>query len=182
MIKNVKVLKSDVLIASETNRNYITKQITEINRGIGTLCVLSILNQHENEGIHGYGILKELSEQTDDKLVIEEGTLYPLLRKLEQDKMIRSRKEKTGRKKKLYCITDNGKRIYNYLTGYYSVLTESVASLFDVKVSLKEDKYIYCTQCSNKIDMTQYSGTEIRFCDACGHNIENELIKRGIKK
>ncbi|MFX1274104.1 MAG: PadR family transcriptional regulator [Promethearchaeota archaeon] len=182
MIKNVKVLKSDVLIASEQHRNYITKQVTEINRGIGTLCVLSILNQYGNEGIHGYGILKELSEQTDDKLVIEEGTLYPLLRKLEQDQMIRSRKEKEGRRKKLYCITDDGKRIYNYLTGYYSVLTESVASLFDVKVSLKEDRYIYCTQCSNKIDLNQYSGTEIRFCDACGHNIENELIKRGIKK
>lgn len=181
MIKNVKILKSDALIASEEHRIYIIRQITEINRGIGTLCVLSILNQHENEGIHGYGILKELSEQTDDKLIIEEGTLYPLLRKLEQDGIITSRKEKDGRKKKLYCITDYGKRIYNYLTGYYSVLIESVSNLFDVNVSLKEDKYIYCVQCSNKIDLTKYGGTEIRFCDACGHNIENELIKRGMK-
>ncbi len=104
MIKNVKILKSDALIASEEHRIYIIRQITEINRGIGTLCVLSILNQHENEGIHGYGILKELSEQTDDKLIIEEGTLYPLLRKLEQDGIITSRKEKDGRKKNYIAL------------------------------------------------------------------------------
>ncbi len=67
------------------------------------------------------------------------------------------------------------------MTGYYSVLIESVSNLFDVNVSLKEDKYIYCVRCSNKIDLTKYGGTEIRFCDACGHNIENELIKRGMK-
>ncbi|GAG55544.1 unnamed protein product [marine sediment metagenome] len=40
-------------------------------------------------------------------LVIEEGTLYPILRKLEGEKIIKSRREETGRKKKFYSMTES---------------------------------------------------------------------------
>ncbi|MCK4286072.1 MAG: helix-turn-helix transcriptional regulator, partial [Candidatus Lokiarchaeota archaeon] len=140
IIKRVKELGSNALIASRDFRDYVEKQETEINRGISSLCILSILVQTEEKELHGYKILKDLTEKTNEMLVIEEGTLYPILRKLEQDKIISSRKEETGRKKKYYRMTEYGMQVFNHLAGFYSKLTEAIGPLFDVKVDLQQEK------------------------------------------
>ncbi|MFX1313312.1 MAG: PadR family transcriptional regulator [Promethearchaeota archaeon] len=178
MIKRVKELDSNALIASKDFRDYVEKQETEINRGISSLCILSILIQADEEGLHGYKILKDLTEQTNEMLVIEEGTLYPILRKLEDDNIIKSKREESGRRRKFYRVTDHGKKIFNHLAGFYSKLTEAIAPLFDVSVNLKSEKYLFCPMCANKIELTNL---ELRFCDVCGHNIEKELKERGLK-
>ncbi|MFX1321539.1 MAG: PadR family transcriptional regulator [Promethearchaeota archaeon] len=179
MIKRVKELGSEALIASKEFRDYVERQETEINRGISSLCILSIIMQAEEKGLHGYKILKDLTVQTNEMLVIEEGTLYPILRKLEEDGIIKSKREETGRKRKFYSMTEYGKKIYNHLAGFYSKLTEAIAPLFDVRVNLRKDKYLFCPMCANKIDLTNL---ELRFCTVCGFNIENELIARGLRK
>ena len=179
MIKRVKELGSEALIASKEFRDYVERQETEINRGISSLCILSIIMQADEKGLHGYKILKDLTEQTNEMLVIEEGTLYPILRKLEEDGIIKSKREETGRKRKFYSMTEYGKKIYNHLAGFYSKLTEAIAPLFDVRVNLRQDKYLFCPMCANKIDLTDI---ELRFCTVCGFNIENELIARGLRK
>ena len=76
--------------------------------------------QGGEEKLHGYKILKDLTEKTNEMLVIEEGTLYPILRKLEVDGIIKSEKETTGRKRKFYMMTDYGERVFNHLAGFYS--------------------------------------------------------------
>jgi DNA-binding PadR family transcriptional regulator len=178
IIKRVKQLGANALIASRDFREYVEKQETEINRGISSLCVLSIIMQSEEKELHGYKILKDLTKKTNEMLVIEEGTLYPLLRKLEHQKIIDSRREETGRKRKFYSMTEHGKQVFNHLAGFYSKLTEAIAPLFDVKVDLKQDKYFYCPMCANKIDL---SNKELKFCKICGFNIEQELIERGLR-
>ena len=178
MIKRVKELDSNALIASKDFRDYVEKQETEINRGISSLCILSILMQAGEEGLYGYKILKDLTEQTNEMLVIEEGTIYPILRKLEDDMIITSKKEDSGRRRKFYSLTEYGKKIFNHLAGFYSKLTEAIAPLFDVKVNLKSEKYLFCPMCANKIELTNL---ELRFCDVCGHNIEKELKERGLR-
>ena len=175
IIKRVKALGSEFKLASRDFRDYVEKQETEINRGISSLCILSTIMQSEEKELHGYKILKDLTEKTNEMLVIEEGTLYPILRKLEQDNIIKSRKEETGRKKKYYSMTDHGKQVFNHLAGFYSKLTEAIAPLFDVKVDLKQDKYFYCPMCANKIDKF------VKFCAICGFNVEQELKERGFK-
>jgi len=160
-------------------QEYASKFESEINRGISTLCILSIVNQYGESGVHGYQVSKELLEKTHKKLRIEEGTLYPILRKLEGDRIIRSEREKEGRKRKFYYITKHGEKIYNYLSGFYSILSEAIAPFFDVKVHLKQNKYIYCPACANKIDIRNI---EAKFCEICGHNIEKELDERGLIK
>ena len=178
MIKRVRELDSKALIASQEFRDYVEKQETEINRGISSLCILSILIQAGEDGSHGYKILKDLTEQTNEMLVIEEGTIYPILRKLEEDNIIKSEREESGRRRKFYSITEYGKKIFNHLAGFYSKLTEAIAPLFDVNVNLKSEKYLFCPMCANKIELTS---VELRFCDVCGHNIEKELKERGLK-
>ena len=158
MIKRVKELDSDAFIASQKFRDYVERQETEINRGISSLCILSIIidaenkQDAENKELHGYNILKQLEKKTRKMLVIEEGTLYPILRKLESDGIIESIKEETGRKRKYYYITEHGKNVFNHLAGFYSKLTEAIAPLFDVDVELKQDRYLFCPMCANKIE------------------------------
>ncbi len=178
MIKRIRELDSKALIASQEFRDYVEKQETEINRGISSLCILSIIIQAGEEGSHGYKILKDLTDQTNEMLVIEEGTLYPILRKLEVDNIIKSEREDSGRKRKFYRVTDYGKKIFNHLAGFYSKLTEAIAPLFDVSVNLKSEKYLFCPMCANKIEL---SNLEVRFCDVCGNNIEKELKERGLR-
>jgi PadR family transcriptional regulator PadR len=159
-------------------QEYASKLESEINRGISTLCILSIINEYGEQGVHGYQVSKDLEQETNDMLVIEEGTLYPILRKLEDDGIIKSYREEGGRRRKYYELTNYGKKVFNYLAGFYSKLTEAIASLFDVKVNLNQERYLFCPMCSNKIDITN---REQRFCDACGFNIENELQTRGMR-
>ena len=178
MIKRVRELDSKALIASKEFREYVEKQETEINRGLSSLCILSVLIQAGEDGLHGYKILKDLTDQTNEMLIIEEGTLYPILRKLEDDNIIKSEREESGRRRKFYRVTDYGNKIFNHLAGFYSKLTEAIAPLFDVGVNLKSEKYFFCPMCANKIEL---DNLEVRFCDVCGHNIENELKERGMK-
>jgi len=178
IIKRVKDLGPMALIKDSHFRVYVEKFESEVNRGISTLCVLSIINQYE-EGIYGYQILKELELKTDEMLVVEEGTLYPLLKKLERDGLIASRKQKaSGRLRTYYFLTVNGYKIYNHITGFYTKLTEAISPLFDVNVKL-QDRYLYCPNCANKIDLKDEA--DFNFCEICGLNIQ-ELKEERYKK
>ena len=174
MIKRIKEFGTQALIASPEIRDYVEKFESEINRGISTLCILATINRAENGEIHGYAILKNLEQETNEMLVIEEGTLYPLLRKLETNGILKSeRKIVENRMRKVYSITKRGDKIYNYISGFYGKLTEAISPLLDINVHLK-DHYLYCPNCANKIDLNE---KENIFCDMCGLNIQ-ELRER----
>ena len=178
MIKRIKELSPDAEIASKEFRSFLEKFESEINRGISSLCILSIINQTNNQGIYGYKILKELQWRTNDMLVIEEGTLYPLLKKLEDNGFIKSKRQKVGgRLRKNYFMTDIGIKIYNHLSGYYTKMSEAISPLIDIRVELKK-RYLYCPNCSNKIDL---ENTELKFCEICGLNIQ-ELRERRLEE
>lgn len=64
--------------------------------------------------LHGYGIIKSIEEISDGAYTIAPGTLYGVLKKLEQQELIETVKaEKYSRKKKTYKITVKGKEILN---------------------------------------------------------------------
>jgi PadR family transcriptional regulator PadR len=133
--------------------------------------------QSNSEGTYAYKILKELKDQTKDMLIIEEGTLYPLLAKLEHDGLIESTKQETGRKRKYYYMSDNGIKVFNHISGYFAKLSEAISPLFDISVGLK-DRYLYCPNCANKIDILN---SEHQFCEICGLSIK-ELKERRLEK
>jgi len=175
MIKRVKEFSTKALIASQEIRDYVEKFESEINRGISTLCILATIDKAEHGEIHGYAILKNLEEDTNEMLVIEEGTLYPLLRKLEGKGILKSeRKIVENRMRKVYSITERGNKIYNHISGFYSKLTEAISPLLDINVRLN-DHYLYCPNCANKIDLNEKG---MQFCDICGLNIQELREKR----
>lgn len=170
MIKRVKQFQPKALISSESFRGFVEKSESEILRGISTLTVLKIIEQHSPKGTYGYEMLKEIEKASKNMLVIEEGTLYPLLKKLVKDGLIETttRSSEQGRKRKYYFITDEGSKISNHLNGFFSKLIESVSGLFDIGVKLSEE-YYFCPNCANKIDIRD---TDTRFCEVCGFNLE----------
>ena len=81
---------------------------SDLLRGSLDLMVLSVL---ADESQYGYLIQKRLSTASHGKVKLPAGTLYPLLHRLESDKLIRSRWDSsTGRRRKWYAITGKGKK------------------------------------------------------------------------
>ncbi len=60
---------------------------------------------------HGYGIAKWLEDATDDALVVEEGSLYPALYRMERKGWIEAEwgMSELGRKAKFYALTSAGR-------------------------------------------------------------------------
>mgnify|MGYP004662776987 FL=1 len=72
-----------------------------------TLLVLSLLRGGD---MYGYEMISELSRRSDRTFELKEGTLYPILHGLEQDKCVSAYEKEapTGRKRKYYHITRRG--------------------------------------------------------------------------
>jgi PadR family transcriptional regulator, regulatory protein PadR len=77
-------------------------------RGSVDLMVLSVLAEGPK---YGYLIQKQIAEASGNRLPLAAGTLYPLLHRLETDKLIRARwDDSTGRQRKWYDLTAAGRR------------------------------------------------------------------------
>ena len=78
--------------------------------GSTTLLVLSLLAEGEK---YGYQLIAELAARSDDTFCLKEGTLYPILHTLEQDRRVVSyeREAENGRMRRYYRITPRGKEL-----------------------------------------------------------------------
>ena len=177
MIKRVKNLKPSVLLSQETYREYIESFESETIRGIATIVILKIIKNSGDQGIYGYKILKELKRETNDMLVIEEGRLYPMLRKLEkwgpkgnELQLVTSKriKKEGPRTRNYYYITEEGNMIFHHLEGVFFKMLQSISGLMEYKVESNRKNIIFCPNCSNMIPILEDS---VRFCEICGLNI-----------
>lgn len=77
----------------------------------GTLDMM-ILRAVINQSLHGYGILERIRLRSSEQLVIEEGSLYPALHRLEKRGYLESfwERSENNRRAKFYTITESGKR------------------------------------------------------------------------
>ena len=95
----------------------------EMRRGVMQLAVIYLLDKEK----YGYEIIKNLN---DTGLKVEEGTLYPLLRRLEGNELLISRWETGGpRPRKYYVITDLGKEIRLKWLSTFKALMDTVTQL-----------------------------------------------------
>ena len=70
------------------------------------MLVLRLLSERE---MYGFEIIAELSKRSQEVFQLKEGTLYPLLRRLENEGAVTSRAEKIeGRIRRYYKITKKG--------------------------------------------------------------------------
>ena len=76
----------------------------------GTLDAL-VLKTLSRGARHGYGIARWLEEATGDEVLIEEGSLYPALYRMERRGWLEAewRESELGRRAKLYRLTREGR-------------------------------------------------------------------------
>jgi PadR family transcriptional regulator PadR len=65
------------------------------------------------EPIHGYEIARQLSEEAPEGLTFKQGTLYPMLRTLEAEGLLRSElvPSSEGPARKCFTLTAEGRRV-----------------------------------------------------------------------
>ena len=77
--------------------------------GSSSLLILTLLSE---KSCYGYELIKTLKKRSNDVFDMKEGTLYPILHKLENDELITaSNQEVSGRTRKVYSITDKGIKV-----------------------------------------------------------------------
>jgi len=94
-----------------TKEEYIEVMGTKIKGGIFSLLTLYIITSASTP-IHGYAITKGLEEGTGGRVYIQAGTLYPLLKNLENHGLVRHKMVASheGPPKKVYRTTAAGKK------------------------------------------------------------------------
>src|SRR5215469_12501988 len=85
-------------------------QKTEVRQGTLALMVLKTLDVLGP--LHGYGIARRIEQISGDLLAVNQGTLYPLLLKLEQEGAITSQwgASENNRKARFYDLTRAGRK------------------------------------------------------------------------
>ena len=95
----------------------------ELRRGCLVLAVLTALRSEQ----YGYTLRKELSEHG---LEIDEGTLYPLLRRLENQGLLKSEwREEEKRNKRFYRLSAEGKTVLKQLLAEWRTLDGSLENI-----------------------------------------------------
>lgn len=99
-------------------------------RGAATLCVLSLLSEREN---YGYELSNGMETLSGGRFTMPEGTLYPILYKMEDKGYINVRYEKIGRRMRraYYSLTDEGVQYYHLLLKEYQNVQEGIRLILE---------------------------------------------------
>jgi PadR family transcriptional regulator, regulatory protein PadR len=93
----------------------------------GSLDML-ILRTLSRRDLHGYGIVQFLQQSSGNELLVEEGSLYPALQRLELHSWIKGAwgVTSTNRRARIYKITAAGRRQLAVETEKYTKLTLAI--------------------------------------------------------
>ena len=95
----------------------------ELRRGVLVMSVLASSKTPQ----YGYSLRKLLN---DAGIEIDEGTLYPLVRRLAEQELLNSEwKNSDGRERRYYSLSDKGEEVLTQLTQDWQQLNKSVSAL-----------------------------------------------------
>ena len=98
--------------------------ISELRRGTQIMFVLNSLKKQQ----YGYSLLSDLESKG---IIIEAGTLYPLLRRLDEQGLLTSNWDTSeSRPRKYYILSDHGITVLNELKKEWKKITEELSILY----------------------------------------------------
>ncbi|WP_421976896.1 PadR family transcriptional regulator [Roseivirga seohaensis] len=97
----------------------------QMRKGILEFCILHIISRGE---VYASDMLEEL---TSAKIIVVEGTLYPLLTRLRKAGLLEYKwvESNSGPPRKYYTITEEGKEFKNSLSNTWLQLVESTSQI-----------------------------------------------------
>jgi transcriptional regulator len=106
---------------------------TDVRQGTLALMVLKTLDVLGS--LHGYGIARRIEQISGEVLTLNQGTLYPLLLKLEQEGSIESDwgVSENNRKARFYKLTREGRKQLQEETRNWEQTAEIIGRFFTMK-------------------------------------------------
>jgi PadR family transcriptional regulator PadR len=105
------------------HNTFVENTLQELRRGV---IVLAVLNQVRNEE-YGYSIQKSLSEKGLD---VDQGTLYPLLRRLEGQGLLQSNwRVESDRPRRYYVLNTEGEKVLSSLKTEWKNMVDTINRL-----------------------------------------------------
>ena len=106
---------------------------TDVQQGTLALMVLKTLDVLGP--LHGYGVAKRIEQISGDLLTVNQGTVYPVLLKLEQEGSIASEwgSSESNRKARFYRLTRTGRKQLRAETDNWERTSAIIARFFAVK-------------------------------------------------
>jgi transcriptional regulator len=101
----------------------------------GTLALMVLKTLDLLGPLHGYGIARRIEQISGDLLAVNQGTLYPLLLKLEQEGAIASDwgASENNRRARFYRLTRAGRKQLQTETRDWEQMAAIIARFFDIK-------------------------------------------------
>lgn len=114
-------IQYNVVEVNIVDENILQNIILELRRGTQILAVLSQLEEMK----YGYSLLQDLEAKN---IKIEAGTLYPLLRRLEAQKLLKSEWDTSeARPRKYYVLSEKGKEVLLQLKQEWSTIVQEMS-------------------------------------------------------
>jgi len=104
------------------------EQRIDMPQGTVDLLILRILTLGSQ---HGWGISERVQQMSDDRLCIQQGSLYPALHRLERRGWIKAHwgASENNRRAKYYELSKSGRRQLELETAYWNKLTAAMAQV-----------------------------------------------------
>lgn len=86
---------------------------------------------------HGYAVIEEIRRRSGEAFDLPEGTVYPVLHRLEQSGMLASRwvTAESGRRRRIYALTRRGSRALADQRAVWEQFSAAVAGLLGTRPS-----------------------------------------------
>jgi PadR family transcriptional regulator len=100
---------------------------------IGAASIPLILAVLLREDSYGYEIVQEVKKLTEGKITWKEASIYPVLKKLENNGMVKSywKVEENQRPRRYYTILENGKKQLEKSISEWNLIHEALQSLWN---------------------------------------------------
>lgn len=101
---------------------------------LGAAAGVLVLGVIAREPSYGYDILRKVNAEAGDLFVWREGTLYPVLHKLEKQKLLRAQWQdsEAGRQRKYYYITAAGRAALRKDVGQWAAVNQLILKIAGV--------------------------------------------------
>lgn len=92
----------------------------ELMKGAAEAIVLQALHEHGES--YGYELIQTIAKESDDLFAFREGTLYPLLYRLESRGYVTSERQTapSGKERRYYVITSKGRTLLKERSAEYA--------------------------------------------------------------